>query len=120
MRSASNSGADIARALSQGPNNLYCVLEATGGIAPAQRSRSARVLSFGGAGEEISRGMAAGDTFRAIARTLRHADPARPPRLRGCANGFCDRRLQRVHEGVVPVCCLWHDGRAQHDARGEF
>ena len=105
MRSASNSGADIARALSQGPNNLYCVLEATGGIAPAQRSRSARVLSFGER-EEISRGMAAGDTFRAIARTLRHADPARPSRLRGCANGFCDRRLQRVHEGVVLVCCL--------------
>ena len=49
----------IGRALSQGPNNLYRVLEATGGIAPAQRSRSPRVLSFGER-EEISRGIAAG------------------------------------------------------------
>src|SRR6267378_3568827 len=62
----------IARALSQGPNNFYRVLEATGGIAPAQRSRSPRVLSFGER-EEISRGMAAGDTFRAIARRLNRA-----------------------------------------------
>jgi IS30 family transposase len=62
----------IARALGQGPNNLYRVLEATGGIAPAQRRRSPTVLSFGER-EEISRGVAAGDTFRAIARSLNRA-----------------------------------------------
>src|SRR5204862_6495529 len=73
----------IARALGQGPNNLYRVLQATGGIAPAQRRRSPTVLSFG-ARAEISRGVAAGDTFRAIARSLDRAvstvspDVARP------------------------------------------
>jgi IS30 family transposase len=62
----------IANALGQRPTNLYRVLEVTGGIAPAQRSRSSRVLSFGER-EEISRGVAAGDTFRTIARRLGRA-----------------------------------------------
>jgi len=62
----------IGRALGQRTTNLYRVLEAVGGIAPAQRSRSLRVLSFGER-EEISRGIAAGDTFRAIARGLNRA-----------------------------------------------
>jgi IS30 family transposase len=62
----------IARALDQGPNNLYRVLEATGGIAPAQRRRSPTALSFGER-EEISRGVAAGNTFRAIASSLNRA-----------------------------------------------
>jgi IS30 family transposase len=63
---------DIGRALGQGRNNLYRVLEATGGIAPPQRRRSRRVLSFGER-EEISRGIAAGETFRGIARRLGRA-----------------------------------------------
>jgi hypothetical protein len=62
----------IGRALGQRTTNLYRVLQAAGGIAPAQRSRSPRVLSFGER-EEISRGIAAGDTFRAIARNLNRA-----------------------------------------------
>jgi IS30 family transposase len=62
----------IARALGHGPNNLYRVLEATGGIAPAQRRRSPTALSFGER-EEISRGVAAGNTFRAIASSLNRA-----------------------------------------------
>jgi len=62
----------IAHALAQRPTNLYRVLEATGGIAPARRSRSSRVLSFGER-EEISRGVAADDTFHTIARRLGRA-----------------------------------------------
>ena len=62
----------IGRALGQRTTNLYRVLQAAGGIAPAQRSRSPRVLGFGER-EEISRGIAAGDTFRAIARSLNRA-----------------------------------------------
>src|SRR4029077_18133923 len=77
---AKNSGADIklARRFSASPTlgqrttNLYRVPEASGGIAPAQSSRAPRVLSFSGR-EEISRGIAAGDTLRAIARGL-HRD----------------------------------------------
>lgn len=62
----------IAQALGQGRNNLYRVLEATGGIAPRRRRRSSRVLSFRER-EEISRGIAAGETFRGIARRLSRA-----------------------------------------------
>lgn len=62
----------IGRALGQRTTNLYRVLQATGGIAPAERTRSARVLSFGER-EEISRGIAAGNAFRAIARNLKRA-----------------------------------------------
>jgi IS30 family transposase len=62
----------IAQTLGQGRNNLYRVLEATGGIAPRRRRRSSRVLSFRER-EEISRGIAAGETFRAIARRLSRA-----------------------------------------------
>lgn len=62
----------IAGALGQRSSNLYRVLQATGGIAPAQRSRSPRALSFRER-EEISRGIAAGSTFRTIARSLNRA-----------------------------------------------
>src|SRR6204780_939560 len=62
----------IGRALCHRPTTIYRMLQATGGIAPAQRSRSSRVLSFGER-EEISRGIASGDTFRAIARSLNRA-----------------------------------------------
>ena len=62
----------IGRALGQRPTTIHRMLQATGGIAPAQRSRSSRVLSFGER-EEISRGIAAGHTFRAIARSLNRA-----------------------------------------------
>jgi IS30 family transposase len=63
---------DICRALGQRRGNLYRVLQVAGGIAPLQRSRSPKVLSFGER-EEISRGIAAGATFRAIAKGLNRA-----------------------------------------------
>jgi IS30 family transposase len=63
----------IAHELGQrSSSNIYRVLEAAGGIAPDQRSRSAKVLSFRER-EEISRGVAVGDSFRAIARNLKRA-----------------------------------------------
>jgi transposase, IS30 family len=62
----------IGRALSQRPTTIHRVLQATGGIGPAQRHRSARVLSFAER-EEISRGICAGHSFRAIARNLQRA-----------------------------------------------
>jgi hypothetical protein len=62
----------IASALGQRTSNLYRTLQATGGIEPARRTRSLRVLSFCER-EEISRGIAAGNTLRAIARSLDRA-----------------------------------------------
>jgi hypothetical protein len=48
------------------------VLRVTGGFTPARRTRSARVLSLRER-EEISRGLAAGCSFRALARGLKRA-----------------------------------------------
>lgn len=62
----------IGRALGRGGTAIHRVLQATGGIAPAVRSRSARVLSLIER-EEISRGIAAGCTVRAIAKGLQRA-----------------------------------------------
>jgi IS30 family transposase len=62
----------IGRALDQRQATIHRLLQTSGGIAPAPRSRSSRVLSFSER-EEISRGVAAGCTFRAIARGLHRA-----------------------------------------------
>lgn len=62
----------IGRALGGRPATIHRVLQCTGGIAPAVRRRSSRVLSLVER-EEISRGIAAGFTIRAIARSLNRA-----------------------------------------------
>jgi len=66
----------IGRALGAFPSTVRRELQYTGGIAPAQRRRSARVLSLIER-EEVSRGIAAGCTIRSIARTLNRA-PGEP------------------------------------------
>lgn len=60
--------------MGQRRSNLYRVLQAAGGIAPLPRTRSLRVLSFRER-EKISRRIAAGESFRAIARSLDRAVP---------------------------------------------
>jgi hypothetical protein len=62
----------IGRALSRTCSSVNRVLQSTGGIKLAERFRSSRVLSLAER-EEISRGIAAGGTIRAIARTLDRA-----------------------------------------------
>jgi IS30 family transposase len=62
----------IAHALGRRDSSVHKILQRTGGIAPAERCRSARVLSLVER-EEVSRGLAAGYTFRSIARTLNRA-----------------------------------------------
>lgn len=62
----------IVRALGGSASAVHRVLQCTGGIAPAERRRSSRVLSLVER-EEISRGIAAGYTTRAIARGLNRA-----------------------------------------------
>ena len=66
---AGESISDIARALEKPPGSIHGVLKATGGIAPPQRRRSRWALTLTER-EEISRGLAAGDSMRAIALRL--------------------------------------------------
>jgi IS30 family transposase len=62
----------IGRAIGRGGSAVHGVLRSTGGIAPCEPHRSARVLSLCER-EEISRGIAAGDTIRVISRMLKRA-----------------------------------------------
>ena len=63
--------ADIARTLERrNKSGVYRLLALTGGIAPAPRRRAPLALSLEER-EEISRGVAAGDSIRQIARRLR-------------------------------------------------
>jgi len=65
--------ADIARSLDRrNKSGVYRVLALNGGIAPASRRRAAIALKLEER-EEISRGIAAGDSIRAIAKRLGRA-----------------------------------------------
>jgi IS30 family transposase len=60
---------EIGRTLRKAPASIYGVLLANGGFVPSVRCRSDRVLSLTDR-EEISRGLAAGQSLRHIARNL--------------------------------------------------
>ncbi|MGW6413485.1 IS30 family transposase [Streptomyces vinaceus] len=66
---------EIGRALGKVPGSVHGVVAANGGFVPASRTRSAGVLSLAER-EEISRGLAAGDSVRAIAGRLGRAPSA--------------------------------------------
>jgi len=68
----------IGRELGKHPASVFGVLKASGGIMPLARCRSDRVLSLEER-EVITRGIAAGSSLHAIARTLGRP----PPRLAG-------------------------------------
>lgn len=62
----------IGRRFDRQSSSIFSVLSPTGGIRPAERRRSRLSLSLGER-EEISRGLIAGRSFRAIARHLGRA-----------------------------------------------
>jgi transposase, IS30 family len=64
--------ASIARGLETDPPAVYHVLSRYGGVALPQHSRASRVLSLSER-EEISRGLAAGCSFRSIAQLLQRS-----------------------------------------------
>ena len=79
--------ADIARALARrNKSGVYRVLALSGGIAPASRRRASVALKLEER-EEISRGIAAGQSIRLIARGLRRS-PSTVSREIG-RNGGC-------------------------------
>lgn len=63
---------DIARALQKPPGSIHGMLQATGGISPPERRRRRCALTPAER-EEISRGLASGDSMRAIAASLGRA-----------------------------------------------
>jgi IS30 family transposase len=69
---AGESVSDIARALDRAPGTIHCTLRERGGVAPPERRRAQRALSVAER-EEISRGIAAGQSGRLIARRLGRA-----------------------------------------------
>ncbi len=60
---------DIGRALDRAPGTIHCTIRQSGGVAPAERRRSPLALRLPER-EEISRGVAAGDSARRIAARL--------------------------------------------------
>lgn len=60
---------DIARFLGKNPGSIHGVLTSNGGFVPATRTRSSRALALSER-EEISRGLAAHQSFRQIALSL--------------------------------------------------
>ncbi len=69
---AGESISDIARALQKPPGSIHGMLQATGGISPPERRRRRCALTPAER-EEISRGLAVGDSMRAIAARLGRA-----------------------------------------------
>jgi IS30 family transposase len=67
--SSGESVKSIARSFRRHPSSLRQLLKRTGGIRPPDRTRSARCLSHAER-EEISRGIAAGESLREVARRL--------------------------------------------------
>ena len=78
----------IGRRFDRESSSVFSVLSPTGGIRPAQRKRSSRVLSLGER-EEISRGLSARRSLRAIARQLGRAPSTVSREVR--RNGGADR-----------------------------
>ncbi len=66
---AGESISDIARALQKPPGSIHGMLEATGGFSPPERRRRRCTLTPAER-EEISRGLATGESLRAIAARL--------------------------------------------------
>ena len=99
----------IERALGGSASAIHRVLQTSGGIAPAKRRRSSRVLSLVER-EEISRGIAAGYTIRRIAQGLGRAVSTVSQEI--SRHGGCERYraaeadLQAWESARRPKLCL--------------
>ena len=96
-------GSSVAKALGRFPSAIYAVQHLTGGVRPAVRQRRKDALTITER-EEISRGLASGETYRIIATRLHRAPStvcrevqrnAGPARYRACDAEH--QALQRAH-----------------------
>jgi hypothetical protein len=72
MWAAGKSFSEISRAIAYPPGSIFTVIKQTGGYVPAPRTRRSDALTLAER-EEISRGLARGDSLRQIARGLGRA-----------------------------------------------
>jgi transposase, IS30 family len=110
---AGESTKSIARHFRRGASSLRKVLMPTGGIRPPERTRSARCLSLLER-EEVSRGIAAGESLREVARRLGRSPStiSREVARNGGVNGYratrADRRawdeVRRPKQGKLAQC----------------
>lgn len=90
---------DISRALKKNPGSVHGVLQLRGGIAPRPGKRASRALTRAQR-EEVSRGIAAGRTFRAIAADIGRA-PSTVGREVSRNGGRVRYRAERAEERAV-------------------
>jgi IS30 family transposase len=99
---------EIARALGRAPTSVYLVLERSGGIAPAARTRAAGALRLAER-EEISRGLVAGESLRSIAQALHRAPStiSREVHRHGGISGYraCEADRRAWSFGARPKPC---------------
>ena len=112
---AGESLSDIARALERKPGTIHTALSAHGGIAPPKRKRRDQGLCLEER-EEISRGLASGDSLRAIANQLGRApstisrEVERNGGRKAYRSGPAERRAWK--QALRPkVCKLAQNGR---------
>ena len=101
----------IGRVLGRTSSAIFAHLKPHGGIRPAVRRRSRRVLSMDER-EEISRGIAAGISLRSIARQLRRS-PSTVSRELGRNGGHdgIELPLRTAKRGIAPCGrrrASWH------------
>lgn len=105
---AGESMSDIARALGKEPGSIFTFLAVQGGIVRAPRRRAAQALRSADR-EEISRGLAAGQSIRTIARVLHRAPSTisrEVARNGGCAHYRAEAAEARAwRQGERPKRC---------------
>ena len=87
----------IAREVGMARDNVTACVAASGGVRPAPRKRAERCLSLGER-EEVSRGLACGESFRAIGRAIGrpHTTVAREVNRNGGRRRYRAQRAERA------------------------
>ena len=108
-RQAGESNRSIGRRLGRSAGSIRAFVEASGGVRPAVRHRSVRHLSLVES-EEISRGVAAGESLRVLARRLGRAPSTLSREV--ARNG--GRRQYRAHRADQAA---WQRARRPQDCK---